>query len=307
MDSREWDRLIKHPMQTWAWGEFRKQRQEISRVCEDGQFLIIWTKIGRTPWVFGYIPMGPKPTARDVTAIKKEAAKKGAIGVRMEPLVPKGDENEVLNNLPRGRHLFKPKTYWWNLRLSEQELLGKMHTKCRYNIRLAEKKGVFISEDNSDEALEEYLRLMFEKTTQRQKIYAHSADYHRTLWKTLKAVDMASLFTAKYEGKTVASWMVFKWKKWLYYAYGAFDDEFRAIMAPVLGLWKIARWGKSRGFETIDMWGAEEGKGFSRFKEQFGPDLVEMAGTFDVVVNPIWYWLFRTAEEVRWKILRLWR
>jgi lipid II:glycine glycyltransferase (peptidoglycan interpeptide bridge formation enzyme) len=307
MEERDWDEKAGHPMQSWVWGEFRGSRQKVSRVVADNQFLIVWTRISGTPWVFGYIPMGPLPSEKDIEVIKKEATKNRAIGVRMEPLVLKGQENEVLKKMHPGRHLFKQKTFWWDLKMSEEELLGKMHPKCRYNIRLAEKKGVEIYEDNSDDALESYLHLMFERTAKRQKIYAHSIDYHRKLWKALSAAGMASLFLAKYEGKTVATWMVFKWRKWLYYAYGAFDDDVKAVMAPVLGLWKIALWGKKDGFEMMDLWGAEEGKGFSRFKEQFGPSLVELAGAFDVIVQPLPYWLFRRAEEVRWKILRMWR
>ncbi len=70
-------------------------------------------------------------------------------------------------------------------------------------------------------------------------------------------------------------------------------------------LWKIALWGKAQGCKIFDLWGAEEGKGFSRFKEQFGAELVEMAGTYDLPVNPLLYKLFRFAEEARWKMLRI--
>ena len=195
-----------------------------------------------------------------------------------------------------GRHLFKPKTFWIDLTKSEEELMKNMTAKCKYNIRLAQKHGVKIGEGD----IESYLQLMFGKTTKRQKIYAHDESYHRELAK----LSWIKLFRAEYEGKTIASWMIFAWKDFIYYAYGAFDDGYKDKMAPVLGLWEIAKWGKKNGYKTFDLWGAEEGKGFSRFKEQFGPKLVEMVGTYDLALNPLLYEFFRTAEEVRWKILR---
>ena len=75
-------------------------------------------------------------------------------------------------------------------------------------------------------------------------------------------------------------------------------------MAQTLLLWEIIRWGKERGYKYFDLWGTEEGKGFARFKEQFGGEIVELAGTFDLPVNKFIYPLFRLAEGVRWKILR---
>ncbi|MBI2008497.1 peptidoglycan bridge formation glycyltransferase FemA/FemB family protein, partial [Candidatus Amesbacteria bacterium] len=193
-----------------------------------------------------------------------------------------------------GRHLFKPKTYRIDLSLSEEELQKRMTSKCRYNIRLAQKHGVVIKEGN----VENYLRLM-KITTKRQRIYAHDEKYHRELSK----IPWTKLFEARYKNVVIASWIIFVWKDFVYYAYGAFDDEYKNLMAPVLGLWEIIKWGKRNGFKRLDLWGAEEGRGFSRFKEQFGPELVEMVGTYDLPISR-WYPVFRIAEEIRWKILR---
>jgi len=55
------------------------------------------------------------------------------------------------------------------------------------------------------------------------------------------------------------------------------------------------------------LWGAEGGKGFSRFKEQFGGQPVKLAGTFDLPVDLLLYLLFRAAEAARWKILRIFK
>lgn len=302
MESREWDKEAGHPMQAWAWGEFReKMGNRVSRVVGDRQYQIIWSKLPFLPWWFGYIPMGPVPTGEDVKRLREVAIKNKAIGIRMEPNALRSsttnDQTTSLNKLKAGRHLFKPETYWIDLTKSEEALLSAMHPKARYNIRLAQKHEVKIT-DGVD--IKDYLRLMFGRTTKRQGIYSHSEGYHRELAR----YDFVHLFGARYQNRVIAAWMIFTWKDCAYYAYGAFDDEYRAVMAPILGLWEITKWAKNAEYKNLDLWGAEEGRGFSRFKEQFGPKMVEMAGTYDLPVNRPLYWLFRTVEEGRWKILR---
>lgn len=301
MDRDKWDKEIDHPLQSWDWGEFRKQRQPISRTMG---MLVVWTKIKLTPWYFGYVPMGKSPSGKDLEELRSEAIRMKGIGIRFEPNIGISSKSEVLQKLPRGRPLFKPKTFIWDLTKNEEQLLKNMHPKGRYNIKVALKHGVEISEDNSDKAFKEYLNLMFSGTTKRQKIYSHERSYHRLLWNCLNG-KIAHLFTAKYQGKIIAASIIFRFKDRIYYAYGASELEHREVMAPTLMLWKIALWGKLQGYKYFDLWGAEEGKGFSRFKEHFGADLVEMAGTYDLPVNPLLYKLFRLAEEVRWKMLRI--
>ncbi len=287
-------------MQSPEWGEFRaRMGNKVSRVEGENEYLIMWTRIRPTNLWFGYCPMSQMPTENDIRILNHESRIMGGIGIRFEPNVVSSIKYHVSSMLVPGRHLFKPKTFWIDLTKSEEELLKNMHPKARYNMRLAQKHGVQISED--PDCIEDYLRLMFGKTTKRQKIYAHSEKYHRTLAK----LSFVHLFKATYQEKVIAVWMVFAWDKFIYYAYGAFDDDFKNVMAPVLGLWEIIKWGKKKGYETLDLWGAEEGRGFARFKEQFGPKLVEMVGTYDLPVNPLLYKAFRVVEEIRWKILRI--
>ena len=302
MESVEWDKGAGHPMQGWAWGNFReKMGNKVSRVTGDRQYQVIWSKLPFLSRWFGYIPMGPCPTQADLELLRQEAERNSAIGIRMEPNIQVAQLHSLpVAQLVPGRHLFKPETYWIDLTKREEELMAAMHPKVRYNIRLAQKHGVKIT-DGVD--IKDYLRLMFGKTTKRQGIYSHSESYHREL----SGYDFVHLFGATYQGRVIAAWMIFTWKDRAYYAYGAFDDQYKAVMAPVLGLWEIIRWAKGEGYITLDLWGAEEGRGFSRFKEQFGSKLVEMAGTYDLAVNRPLFWLFRTAEEGRWKILRAWK
>ena len=73
-------------------------------------------------------------------------------------------------------------------------------SKTRYNIRLAERKGVTVKEDNSDKAFDKYLELTRE-TVSRQGFYAHTEKYHRLMWDILKKAGIAYLLTATYKEK----------------------------------------------------------------------------------------------------------
>jgi hypothetical protein len=109
VDGKAWNDTVTHPLQSWEWGEFRRQRQPISRV---NGVLIVWTKIACTPWYFGYVPMGRIPSEEDIKRLRDEAIKNGAIGIRMEPNIKRGElsnfQFSIFNQFFKpGRKLFK--------------------------------------------------------------------------------------------------------------------------------------------------------------------------------------------------------
>ena len=69
-------------------------------------------------------------------------------------------------------------------------------------------------------------------------------------------------------------------------------------------MWEAIRFGKSLGLKTFDLWGREEGKGFTKFKEGYNPKVVEFLGSWDLITSPL-YWPYRFAEFLRWTVLRL--
>ncbi|HBC45274.1 TPA: hypothetical protein DCZ81_03850 [Candidatus Collierbacteria bacterium] len=283
-----------HPVQSKEWGEFRaKAGNKISWVKD---LLVVWSRIPQTPWYFGTLLKSRLPRKEDIERLRDEAIKVGGVGIRIEPDVLKG---KMPDGLVRGRRFFTPKTFWLDLTKSEEQLLAAMHPKARYNIRLAEKKGVEVTEDPG--AFEKFLKLMKE-TEVRQGFYAHDENYFRKMWETLRD-KIAHLFVAKYQGEILTAWIIFKYDDKIYYPYGASSDQHRELQAPSLMLWKTALWGKARGNKIYDLWGVEEGKGFTDFKAKFGPKTVEFVGTYDLIINPLLYWVFRLGEWIRWLIL----
>jgi lipid II:glycine glycyltransferase (peptidoglycan interpeptide bridge formation enzyme) len=192
-----------------------------------------------------------------------------------------------------------------------------MHPKTRYNIKVALRHKIEITQDNSDEAFETYLKLTKE-TTRRQEFYAHDEQYHRLMWQTLKATSETSrltahLFLAKYKGQTLAAWILFTYKDTLYYPYGASSTSHRETMASNLLMWETIKFGRKLGLKKFDMWGAlgpnpdknDPWFGFHKFKQGYGPKLVEFIGSFDLVIYPMLYEIYKILDKIRWAMLKL--
>ena len=300
----DFNKISTHPLQSWEWGEFREAwGNKVERLPN---FQIIFSKVPFTNLKIGTVIRGPKITKKDVNEVRVVAKKENSIFVKFEPNVLYDErlEKEIKDlGLIKGRRLFTPTSFWIDLTNSEEDLLKSFHPKTRYNIRLAEREGVTVSEDNSDEAFEKYLELTNE-TSKRQGFYAHTEKYHRLMWKFLKPAGIAHLLVAKYKGEIITTWILFSFKDFLYYPYGASTDKYKDVMANNLIMWEAIKLGKKLGLKTFDLWGREEGKGFTKFKEGYNPRVVTFIGTWDLPTS-ILYWPYRLAEEIRWRILRL--
>jgi lipid II:glycine glycyltransferase (peptidoglycan interpeptide bridge formation enzyme) len=303
LDKEAFNKVSIHPLQSWEWGEFRKKwGNEVVRLPY-GQLTL--HKIPFSPFKIGMFIKGPAPTKKMLDELKLLAKKERLIFIKLEPNIVKNEKLITLlkrSGAVKGKTLFTPSTFWIDLTVSEEELLASFHPKTRYNIRVAQKNGVSVVEDNGKEAFEKYLDLTRE-TVSRQGFYAHTERYHRLMWETLNPAGIAKLLTARYKGEIIACWIVFVWKNFLYYPYGASTEKYKNVMANNLMMWEAIRFGKSLGLTTFDLWGREEGKGFTRFKEGFSPKVVEFLGTWDLVTSPF-YRLYIFSEYIRWIILR---
>ncbi len=309
METREeWNRQAQHPLQSWEWGEFR-ELTGVKVVREDGMQITIHS-IPHTPWSVGYCPKTQLPNDSQITTLRKIAQEHNCIFIKCEP--------KVEGSIPpspgfvAGRALFTKYNFVLDVTPSEDELLASFKQKTRYNIRVAEKRGVVVAIDNSDAAFEKYLQLT-EETTKRQGFYAHGRGYHRKMWETLHSAGIAHLLTAKYNGEIITTWILFRFNDTLYYPYGASTREHREVMANNLVMWEAIKLAKQWGLHYLDMWGAlgpepdltDPWIGFHTFKSGYGARHVEYVGTWDYVAQPILYKVYRILENLRWKILRL--
>ena len=293
-----------HPLQTKAWEEFRNAWGNIT-VRIDGNLLTLH-KIPVLNKKIGVFEKGPTPTKKMLDNLRDFGKKNNLIFIKLEPDSLK--DEKVINILRSngavpGKTSFTPTTFEIDLTKSEDELIKSFESKTRYNVRLAQRKGVTVVEDNSDKAFDKYLELTKE-TTARDKFFAHSEKYHRLMWKYMREAGIAHLLVAKYNEEILVTWIVFAHDGVLYFPYGASTHKFKNVMAPNLMMWEAIKFGKKLGFKTFDLWGREVGKGFNKFKEGYNPRVVEFLGTWDLVIDKKSYHLYRLMEYMRWHTLR---
>lgn len=326
----DFNKAAGHPLQSWEWGEFREKagNRVIRLAAYQGNKLtdaiqVVFSIIPHTDFKIATVIRGPKPTKEMLSALRDLARAENAIFIKLEPnfVVPIDGQEKASKGVERalkllresgavsGKTLFTPTSFWIDLTRSEDEIMQSFHSKTRYNIRYAQKKGVEVVEDNSNRAFEIYLELTRE-TVKRQGFYAHTERYHRLMWEYLHKnliadgrKPIARLLTAVYKGEIITTWILFVWHDFLYYPYGASLDKSKNVMANNLMMWEAIRYGRNLKLKTFDLWGREEGKGFTKFKEGYNPQIVEFLGTWDLVTSPLYY-PYRLAESLRWLILR---
>ena len=328
-EKENFNATVHHPLQTWEWGEFRRKTGvDVERigVFEGDQlvkaFQVTFHSLPKLPFTVGYIPKSEMPDEQEIAALLDLGKRKKALYIKFEPNIyepveqrEKHEKNRELllnNGCVAGRPLFTKFSFVLDISKTEEILQENMRPKTRYNLHLAERKGVTVREKSSQEGLEDYLKILKE-TTNRQKFYAHNDQYFRTMWETLAPTGKAKILEAEYEGVPLVVWIAFVLNKTLYYPYGSSSNRNREVMASNAMMWEMIRLGKSMGCEQFDMWGSlgpdpdphDPWFGFHKFKEGYGGQLVEFLGSYDLVVDSRFYKTFRKIEDWRWKFLRL--
>ena len=179
-----------------------------------------------------------------------------------------------------------------------------MKPKCRYNIRLAEKKGITVRAWDDIPAFHEMMTV----TGGRDKFGVHSQEYYQRAYELFHPKGTCELLVAEFEGKPLASLMVFANGKRAWYVYGASNDQERNRMPTYLLQWEAIRWAKARGCDEYDLWGVPDENeealeaqfesrhdglwGVYRFKRGFGGEVKRAAQAADRVYNPLLYWLY---------------
>ena len=182
-----------------------------------------------------------------------------------------------------------------DLRHSEAEILAHMKPKGRYNIRVAQKHGVSVVEDNSGRGLVDFLAI-YAETTARQKMETKPPDYFEALLSTLSSAEKGSVFFAEYQGTRLAAAIVVYFARKATYLFSASLASQRQVMAPYLLHFEIMRRARARGYEWYDFWGIAPEDApthpwwdFSVFKRKFGGQEFNLVPTLDYIYDPASY------------------
>ncbi|MFH0873299.1 MAG: peptidoglycan bridge formation glycyltransferase FemA/FemB family protein [Candidatus Komeilibacteria bacterium] len=196
-----------------------------------------------------------------------------------------------------------------NLRKSEEEIFQKFKEKTRYNIRLAERKGVTVHWGTSDQALKIFLDLL-PRTQLRQRIRSHTNRHYRAIVNAGREHNTVKIAWAEYQGQPIAANLYILFGSTVTYLHGAFNYHYREVMAPHLLQWQGIKQAAYLGYKYFDFWGLAPSDGsqpswdgFTRFKRGFNGIEISHPGAFDFIYNDSWYTFYQRVRKVR-RLLR---
>ena len=186
------------------------------------------------------------------------------------------------------------------------ELLARMKQKTRYNIRLAQKKGVTVRVGTANDL--PMLYRMYAETSVRDGFLSgrkviirpsgvplvphhpaapsHSTPFHEPL-------------IAEVDGEPVGAVSMFYFAGQAIYLFGMSRDEHREKMPNYLLQWEAMRRAKALGCKLYNLWGAPDEFdqsdglwGVFRFKEGLGGYVSRTLGAWDFTPNPMLYKMY---------------
>lgn len=263
---------------------------------------------------FVYCPLGPQmePTdgggeayLRHIANAARSLLPPASFAIRFDLPWPEDASYRLENAAPA----VQPKsTVILDLRRKESVLLSEMKSKTRYNIRLAERHGVIVSEKGPS-ALEDWYQL-HRDMARRQGITCHGERYFHELFATVEEYPGRAprllLLMAEYAGEAVAGIIVSLYGSRARYLYGASSDRHRNVMPNYLLQWTAMKMAREAGCFSYDLFGIPRSAdpslpmaGLYRMKTGFGGRILHRAGAYEEVLKPIRHAGFRAAEAIR--------
>ena len=321
-DREKWDQFVAGSknspiLQAYEWGELKGAfGWEPIRIAieADGQIKaavsVLKRKIPGFNKTIFYAPRGPVIDFTDgallgelLAAIETEAIKHNAIVLKIDPDIDENDTAGVAalkaaGFRKAGRQIQPRATSIIDLTRDLASIMQGFEPKTRYNIRLAEKKGVAVREESNSDGVARFYALHRE-TSRRDNFLVHNLTYYKKLEELLCPRGMAKIFTAYYEGEPIAAVFIFCFGSKVWYMFGASSAKYRAVMPNHALHYTVIGWAKAHGFSTYDLWGIpaepKEGHplyGVYRFKKGFNGQIVKLVGVYDLPYRKLWYMLF---------------
>lgn len=336
-----------HIFQTEQWGQIKAQYgwSEIKKIWKgsdseiEGAGLVLkrQSQIGRIGPELNilYCPRGPvldwsSEAAREIvlTGLEKQCKKENAIFIKIDPElvtargVPESSQEEIYpiggivkkELLDRKWRFSSSQVQFRNtvvidIQQSEDEILSKMKQKTRYNIRLAEKKGVAVRIANSSEI--NLLYKIYTETSVRDDFVIRPQEYYLTVWKKFIDAGLAFPLVAEVEGMIVAGLILFVFGEKAWYLYGMSSQNHREKMPNYLLQWEAIKLAKRHGCKKYDLWGAPDTfdekdsmRGVYRFKEGLGGITLRTIGAWDYTTRPNMYLMYTKIVPQMLNIMR---
>jgi lipid II:glycine glycyltransferase (peptidoglycan interpeptide bridge formation enzyme) len=181
-----------------------------------------------------------------------------------------------------------------DLSAAEDDLLTRMKSKTRYNIRLAERRGVMVRPGGVEDI--DLLYRMYAHTALRDDFTIRGQAYYQAVWTTFFRAGLAEPLIAEVDGQPVGGAVIFRFGGRAWYMHGMSLDAHREKMFTYRLQWEAMLRAKAAGCHTYDMWGAPDTFseddmlwGVYRFKDGFGGQVVRTLGAWDFPVRRLIY------------------
>jgi lipid II:glycine glycyltransferase (peptidoglycan interpeptide bridge formation enzyme) len=201
------------------------------------------------------------------------------------------------------------------LALDEDEaMLGQMHQKTRYSVRLADRRGVAIERSSpASDNIHAFYGLLSD-TSQRNAFGIHQESYYEDFLRVFG--EDAALMFAVVDGVRAAGLIAAGFGDEAIYMYGGSSTEHRAHGASFRLQFEAMRWGRERGCARYDLWGipkedpsstqergervagtkGDDWRGLYKFKIGFGGEVVAYPPTLERRYQPIAAFLARRLD-----------
>ena len=311
--------LTTHPdcnfLQASFWADVKKDwdaRFLVSR--NDGgavraSMLVLIRKVPHLPYTLLYAPRGPvcDPTERagflDLIAGVKQLAKetRGYL-FKADPGVCAG--NADFAHLAKEAGLVMQETgqnfdgiqprFVFRLNIqgkTPEEIFEAFHSKTRYNIRLAQRKGVTVRLGNKTD-LPRFHEIMVE-TGARDGFNIRPLHYFELMYDVM-AEKHLRLYLAELDGEIISGTIAIAYGDKVWYLYGASANAHRNVMPNYLLQWEMIQWAFEKNCRIYDFRGVSGDMspdnplyGLYRFKKGFSGELVEFTGEVELVLKPL--------------------
>ena len=313
-------------LQSGFWGFFKQKHGwnalafEVSAGTSVEGLLVLTRKLARV-FSIAYVPFGPgcdPGTGRGehlsgLAEALRRSLPRGTLFLRFDlPWSKEGDVTDAPRGLPKVRKsasdMQPASTVIVDINRPLADVLESMKHKTRYNARLAEKKGVKVTEGSLDDVPRWYA--IYQETARRDRISIHSLSYYRGLLQAVHEYPGVSpevkLLLAWHDGELLAGNIVAFWKTRAAYLYGASSGSKRNLMPTYALQWEAIRLAHAAGCRMYDLYGVpprpDPGhpmSGLYQFKTGFSDTVLERWGTWDVSYRPALCALYRAAEAAR--------
>lgn len=315
--------------QSGFWGAFKEQFDQRALAFDAGTFpLVVYIRKYGPGMTLAYVPHGPmmiNPERQEtppeepgtylmeITELLLPHLPQNCVFVRFD--LPWRMSDDYVGFVGIHPPLVKasvdiqpPSTVILDISRPEDEILAGMKSKTRYNIRLAEKKGVVVREAGTGE-LEEWYE-MYTETARRDQITIHEKEYYTGLFRLAETFPgpkpELQLFMASIDGKNAAGIITAAFGGRAVYLYGASNNYKRNYMPAYALQWHAIRRAKEQGCRGYDFFGIPPTNdpdhpmhGLYRFKTGFGGEIVHRFGCWDYPIKHVLYTISGAGEKLR--------